>query len=623
MDLSGRAGWLGIELLNQSNYKVWRSCTESYLVGQDLWDIVNGNNNTCPEATADNSNNLKKWKQLNAKAEFQTFDKLFNKKDEARLQHLENDLAKATQGNLSMSEYFLKVKNLCSEISLLNPEEAISEARIQRNIVRGLRPEYIPFVTSVQGWAQQPSLEELESLSSSQESLAKKMAEVSLKESEGAALIGENACFMAENKTIDAMNSINFDKDWIVDSGCGNHLTGNDTKFSNLKHYSGRQAIVIADNTVHQVKNQGMVIINGKHQDPIMLDNVYHVPRMRKNMFSVANVVDAGHFVLFRPHDMKFLRDIKELKADMMSSNDNPAIWHARLGHVNMEKLKGYVEAELGTKIKRLRTDNGGEFTSNEFSSFCCENGIKRELSCADTPQQNGVTERKIRHLTETCKSWLHAKNFPKAFWEEGMMCAANVINRLPQSPTNKKSPYELMFGKKPNVKHMRVFGSICYVHVPESKRSKLDAKTRKYIFVGYDERKKGWKCLDPTSHRFVVSRDVVFDEVSWYYGAAPVYGDSKSFENKSINLPCPINDISNSSSSSREGQKGREVLNQPQSHHQQEELREEHSERGSSNQSQAQQEEEIIDVENSHRPRRNITKPTRYRDENFISTYS
>ncbi|PKI76055.1 hypothetical protein CRG98_003605 [Punica granatum] len=59
MDMSDRAGGLGIELLNESNYKVWRTCMESYLVGEDLWDVVDGNETKCP-----------KWKRLNAKAEF-------------------------------------------------------------------------------------------------------------------------------------------------------------------------------------------------------------------------------------------------------------------------------------------------------------------------------------------------------------------------------------------------------------------------------------------------------------------------------------------------------------------------------------------------------------------------
>ncbi|XP_031407554.1 uncharacterized protein LOC116215886 isoform X2 [Punica granatum] len=76
MDMSNHAGGIGIQLLDHSNYKVWRTCMESYLVGEDLWDVVDGNDTTSPEpeATADeiisSSDALKKWKRLNAKAEF-------------------------------------------------------------------------------------------------------------------------------------------------------------------------------------------------------------------------------------------------------------------------------------------------------------------------------------------------------------------------------------------------------------------------------------------------------------------------------------------------------------------------------------------------------------------------
>jgi len=132
---------------------------ESYLVGEDLWDVVDGNNTTSPIDEQGNADAFKKWKQLNAKAKFvlklpishglfdhimrcksthenwQTLDRLFNKKNEVRLQILENELANTTQSNLSISEYFLKVKNLCSEISLLNTEEAISIAGIRRIII--------------------------------------------------------------------------------------------------------------------------------------------------------------------------------------------------------------------------------------------------------------------------------------------------------------------------------------------------------------------------------------------------------------------------------------------------------------------------------------------------------
>uniref|UniRef100_A0A3Q7GEH6 Retroviral polymerase SH3-like domain-containing protein n=1 Tax=Solanum lycopersicum TaxID=4081 RepID=A0A3Q7GEH6_SOLLC len=98
------------------------------------------------------------------------------------------------------------------------------------------------------------------------------------------------------------------------------------------------------------------------------------------------------------------------------------------------------------------------------------------------------------------------------------MKCAAYVINRMPLFANNMKSPYELMFGEKPNIKNIRVFVSICYVHIPDSQWSNLDPKERKCIFVGYDETKKGWKCIDPKTYRFVVFGEVVFDETSLYY---------------------------------------------------------------------------------------------------------
>ncbi|XP_077246122.1 uncharacterized protein LOC143885988 [Tasmannia lanceolata] len=173
MDMSGRVSGLGIELLNQSNYKIWRTCMESYLVGEDLWEVVCGNAVVAPEDAQENADVLKVWRMKNAKAEFllkrsispdlfehiigckstseiwTTLDGLFNKKNMARLQMLENELANTTQGSLSISQFFFKIKNLCSEISLLDPEEPISEARMKRHIIRGLKREYIPYICYV------------------------------------------------------------------------------------------------------------------------------------------------------------------------------------------------------------------------------------------------------------------------------------------------------------------------------------------------------------------------------------------------------------------------------------------------------------------------------------------
>ena len=107
---------------------------------------------------------------------------MFSRKNEARLQLLENELAGISQGALSISQYFTKVKNICREISQLDPEEKISEARMRRIIIHGLRPEYNGFMAAVRGWPTQPSLVELENLLANQEALAKEMGKITLKE---------------------------------------------------------------------------------------------------------------------------------------------------------------------------------------------------------------------------------------------------------------------------------------------------------------------------------------------------------------------------------------------------------------------------------------------------------
>ena len=70
--------------------------------------------------------------------------------------------------------------------------------------------------------------------------------------------------------------------------------------------------------------------------------------------------------------------------------------------------FKALVENQFGSKIKTLRTNGGGEYTSNHFKSFCLDNGIQHQLSCPYTPQQNSVAERKHKQIVESGLSMLH-----------------------------------------------------------------------------------------------------------------------------------------------------------------------------------------------------------------------
>jgi len=77
-----------------------------------------------------------------------------------------------------------------------------------------------------------------------------------------------------------------FEDDWIVDSGCSHHITGDQSKFSSLQEYNENEVIVTTDNTVHRVENEGTIVINGKTEDSITLNSAFHVLGMKKNLFS-------------------------------------------------------------------------------------------------------------------------------------------------------------------------------------------------------------------------------------------------------------------------------------------------------------------------------------------------
>lgn len=175
--------------------------------------------------------------------------------------------------------------------------------------------------------------------------------------------------------------------------------------------------------------------------------------------------------------------------------------------------FKIFVEKETSLSIKGLRTDRGGEFTSNEFNSFCRENGIKRQLTTAYTPQQNGVAERKNRTIMNSVRSMMFEKKVPKSFWPEGIQWAVYVLNRCPTVALKNKTPEEAWSGKKPSVAHFKIFGCVCHRHIPDAMRTKLESKSASGVFLGIGDETKGYRIYDPIANKIVLSRDVVFEE--------------------------------------------------------------------------------------------------------------
>lgn len=195
---------------------------------------------------------------------------------------------------------------------------------------------------------------------------------------------------------------------------------------------------------------------------------------------------------------------------------------------------KARVELDSGMKIKCLRTDNGGEYTGDEFDLFCRQEGIKRQFTTAYTPQQNGVAERMNRTLLERARAMLATASLEKLFWAEAVNTACYVINRSPSTAVELKTPMEMWTGKPINYSDLHIFGSPVYVMYNSQETTKLDPKSRKCLFLGYADGVKGYRLWDPTAHKVVVSRDVVFMEDKIQENEE---GDSTTRETTSIQM--------------------------------------------------------------------------------------
>ena len=123
------------------------------------------------------------------------------------------------------------------------------------------------------------------------------------------------------------------------------------------------------------------------------------------------------------------------------------------------------------------------------------------------------MAERLNRTLEETVRAMLCESGLPKKFWAEALYTAVYLRNRSPTKALSERTPFEVWHEEKPQVDHLKVFGCICYAHIPKDERKKLDSKAREAIFLGYGKEKKGYRLYDISTKKTFYSRDVVFCE--------------------------------------------------------------------------------------------------------------
>lgn len=169
------------------------------------------------------------------------------------------------------------------------------------------------------------------------------------------------------------------------------------------------------------------------------------------------------------------------------------------------------VEKQFNKHVKCLKSDNGAKFLA--LNSFLSAKGILHQKSCVETPQQNGIVERKHQHILNVSRAMHFQSNVPLTMWNFCVQQAIHIINRLPTPLLKLKCPYEILYQEHPSLMHLKVFGCLCYATSLMAHRTKFDPRARKAVFIGYKEGTKGYIMYDLTHHSIFVSRHVIFYE--------------------------------------------------------------------------------------------------------------
>ena len=133
-------------------------------------------------------------------------------------------------------------------------------------------------------------------------------------------------------------------------------------------------------------------------------------------------------------------------------------------------------------------------------------------------------------------RSMLQGSKLGNQFWADAVHTSIYLLNRSPTKAVRNVTPEELWSGRKPRIGHLKIFGSTCYMHIPEEKRRKLDNKSKRCIFVGYSDYAKAYRLYDEETNEIIISRDVKFDETQRIETSQTNKGKEKVYEEEYVN---------------------------------------------------------------------------------------
>ena len=160
--------------------------------------------------------------------------------------------------------------------------------------------------------------------------------------------------------------------------------------------------------------------------------------------------------------------------------------------------------SQYNAQVQVFCCDNGGEYLSFELKRYLEAHGTIHQTTCSDTPQQNGVAERKNRHLLEVVRASLIEAHMPLSYWGHALTSAAYLINRVPSSTIDFWTPSQALIEAivapvGPNLPS-HVFGCVAFVHLHKRQHNKLTPRALRCVFLGYAAYQKGYRCYHPPS---------------------------------------------------------------------------------------------------------------------------
>lgn len=162
------------------------------------------------------------------------------------------------------------------------------------------------------------------------------------------------------------------------------------------------------------------------------------------------------------------------------------------------------VSTQFETKVKHVHTDNGGEFKGISFQTLLDSHDIIHQRTAPYTPQQNGVVERKHRHLLQARSLMIEASMLDQ-FWPYSLLIATHIVNRLPSSILNWKTPYEILYGKQPDYSSLKVFGCLAYASNVKPHKGKFEDRAHKCVFLGFPPGQKAYRLYNMDTKQIII----------------------------------------------------------------------------------------------------------------------